>query len=182
MNKVTRKLFWVWNQDKEIAYLEAQARAGLMLSSVSPFKYVFCQVEPVARIFRMDFQGLNRHFDEVEYLDLFRETGWELACKSNGWYYFSRVVAGDVEAAGATDIFNDNASRLMLYQRLMLFLMIVYFPLFSQIAFLLPRLLNGDKGFWFVFGWLGILVAVLPAYALVRLGLLYRALKRSVGD
>jgi hypothetical protein len=51
--------------------------------------------------------------DQVQYLQLFKDAGWEYVGEMNGWQYFRKPV----EAGNSAEIFTDNESKIQKYKR-----------------------------------------------------------------
>lgn len=175
MTKVIRKWFWVWDQEKEMAFLKAQAQKGYLLSSVAIGKYTFTLEQPSEKVYQSDFKGLNRHLSESDYLTLYRETGREYIGNTGGWYYFCRDFSD-----GQIEIYNDNDSKLMLYRRLIFFLLLVGWPLYFQLVFILPNMHQEQIAFIITLILMGI--AILHAYGLFRLIRVYYRIKGQVKE
>ncbi|MAT44195.1 MAG: hypothetical protein CL609_17830 [Anaerolineaceae bacterium] len=158
------KWFWAWNDDKEEAWLEEMASQGFHLISANFIaNYTFEVGEPKKMVYRLDF-----YFDDrkkyQEYIQLFADAGWELVSEFGGWQYFR------TEQVGSTipEIYTDKDSKLVKYQRLMLYLTI-FLPIFFM-------MLNINSPFTGPFGWLynGVRIFMglfffVYAYAMVKL-------------
>jgi hypothetical protein len=81
------KLFGAWNDDKEEAWLSGMARQGLHLHSLGfPGIYNFTAGEPREDVYRLDF--ITDRKDYQNYLQLFKDAGWEHMGEMGGWQYF----------------------------------------------------------------------------------------------
>jgi len=176
--KKINKWFWVWNLEEEKAFLEEEARKGLILKSVHLGSYVFEESEPKDLIYQMDFKGLDRKISEDEYIQLYEDSGWDLAARFGSWYYFSQ----ESSESGNLRIFNDNASKASVYKRILAFLLLTGFPLYYQMLIFFPNLTNERfefPNFYFFFRILVILFAILHLSALVKIFSMY---KKTIGD
>jgi hypothetical protein len=95
MNKF--KLFFIWQDDKEEAWLSNLSARGLRLDSVSfPFTYHFSDDQSKKYAY-----NLNAPKDPVMSLESFKETfqnsGWEHLGRMNGWHYFRKETSGEIE-------------------------------------------------------------------------------------
>ena len=173
--------FWVWNMEEEKAFLEEKAREGLVLKSVSIGGYLFEESQPMDLIYQMDFKGLDQKISEDEYLQLYEDAGWDLAGKLGGWYYFSQESREDIDLL----IFNDNASKALIYRRLLGFLLLVGFPMYYQLIFVFPNL-DGPRiefpSFYFFFRIVLFVVAILHLTALVKIFSMYRRTKIDIKE
>jgi len=91
----------------------------------------------------MDFKGLDQKISEDEYIQLYEDAGWNLVGRLGGWYYFSQESSEDIDLL----IFNDNASKALIYQRILAFLLLVGFPMYYQIIFVFPSLSSTSLAF-----------------------------------
>lgn len=91
MNKF--KLFFIWQDDKEEAWLNVLSSKGLQLDSVSfPFTYHF-----ISDSSRNYIHHLNASKGDGVNLAAFEETyqrsGWKHIGRMNGWHYFQKAAA-----------------------------------------------------------------------------------------
>ena len=107
------KWFWPWQDEQEEEWLRALALKGLHLrSSDGAGFYTFEQGQPAEIAYRLDYNTLEKK-DKEQYLQLFRDAGWEHVGEMNGWQYFRKPVAdGESE-----EIFTDNESKIQKYKR-----------------------------------------------------------------
>jgi hypothetical protein len=183
INNVKRinKWFWVWNMEEEKAFLEEKAREGLILKKVSLGSYVFEECEPRDMIYQMDFKGLDQKISEDEYLQLYEDAGWSLVGRLGGWYYFSQESSEDINLL----MFNDNASKALVYKRILGFLLLVGFPMYYQLMFVFPNLSSTSfefPNFYFFFRIIMFLFAILHFSALVKIFSMYRKMKRDIKE
>jgi hypothetical protein len=132
--KVVKKMYFVWNMDKEKAFLEEMAQAGYMLVKVSFGKYYFEACEPEKVSFNFDFKGLDRMTVD-EFLGIYEDAGWEMVCNFGMWYYFAKK--GE---AGHDAIFNNNDSKASRFRRILFFLLLTGFPLYYQAFIMFPAM------------------------------------------
>ncbi len=181
MKKIVKKLFWVWKQDEEKAFLEDMAQQGYRLDAVLFGTYIFDQQEEQKLIYQMDFRGIERKIPESEYLQIYEDAGWTLATKYGLWYYFYKPW----EPAADLSIFNDNKSKRTMYKRLLAFLLIVGFPFYYQTLILFPSMPDAEfvfPSFYFFMRILLTALMVLHLLALVRVYLMYRKLKSNLRE
>lgn len=177
--KTVRKLFFAWNEEKERAFLEDMARKGYRLSAIGFGKYIFEEIEPADIVYQFDFKGMDYN-DIEEYLQYYKDAGWTCIQSYGGWYYFWQEKNDDTDLS----IFNDNASAREKYKRLVFFLLITGFAVYYQAFIIFPHLSReGDlspfyRGFWIF----AIIISVLHFYAVVRLFLAYRKLKKQIRE
>lgn len=65
--KIVNRWFFVWQEDKERAFLEDMAVMGYVLEKVGMGRYEFWEDEAQLRTYQFDFRGLSR-IPEEEYL------------------------------------------------------------------------------------------------------------------
>jgi hypothetical protein len=124
-------------------------------------------------VYRMDFIGFSRKISEDEYRQIYEDAGWNIAGRLGSWYYFSQEASNE----GDLQIFNDNASKAAIYKRILAFLLLIGFPMYYQIIFVIPNL-SCDRlafpGFYFFFRIILVLIAILHLSALVKIFSMYR--------
>ncbi len=109
------KVFWAWQDEQEEAWLRAMANRGWHLISIKvPGIYRFQRGEPKDVAYRMDFT-MTRGEKYEEYLQLFRDAGWEHMGKMGNWQYFRRTAA----AGEDPQIYTDPESKIQKYRRLL---------------------------------------------------------------
>lgn len=164
------KLFFAWQDDKEEDWLREMARKGWHLSSFGlPGFYNFTRGEPQDMVYRLDF--IMSKIDMADYLQLFRDAGWEYFGTLGGWQYFRKPA----EAEGANEIYTDPESKVKRHQRLLGYL-IVFLPI---MIVLFTRI--GDPSstpFFGVMKLFSAVVLILFAYAMVRLFMRINQLRR----
>ena len=100
--KTIRKLFWVWNFEKEEDWLNEMARNGWVLDGVGFCSYDFVRCEPGEYAVRLEMHG----WDE-QYVDFMRETGADYVGRMFAWIYFRKKTED-----GPFDLFSDIDSRI----------------------------------------------------------------------
>lgn len=168
MNKVVKKIFWAWNDDKEEIFLEEMALKGFELIKIGYGKYTFKEGTPKKIKYQLDFKGLTR-MSEQEYLQIYEDAGWENIHRLGSWYYFAQEYKED---SPDLSIFSDNRSRLEKYKRLILFLIITGFPLYYNVLILFPTLDQTEltfPKFYFFFRIIAIILILLHASAMLKL-------------
>jgi hypothetical protein len=170
--KTVFKLFGAWNDRREENWLKEMASKGWHLESAAVVFYKFRRGEPADMTYRMDFQTAGK-FDKKEYLDLFRDAGWEFVGRNGAWFYFRTPTGKGKEP----EIHTDMASRIAKYRRLLLLLIIILVVLSNSTFNLLGNRIRG--GFWTglrIFQ--GIMLAFL-FYGTIRLIMLVSRLKKE---
>ena len=78
MKKVIRKLFWVWDFDKEEKWLNEMSAAGLQLRGVGFCKYTFEQGLPGEYVYRLELlNNWPSSYESVQYIRFIEDTGAE---------------------------------------------------------------------------------------------------------
>jgi hypothetical protein len=136
------KWFWAWQDEKEEAWLHEMAKQGLHLQRVGPFGYYeFTEGEPRYDYYRMDYI-FNRK-DYENYLQLFKDAGWEHLGQMGGWQYFRTSAKG----AAVPEIYTDKDSKAQKYQRL-LTILVILLPMYISLT---SRRIISDGDFWTVY-------------------------------
>ena len=94
MNKF--KLFFIWQDDKEEAWLNDLSAKGQRLDSVSfPFTYHFSS--DASKKYTSSPQHTKRPGTSQEaFKETFQKSGWEHIGRMNGWHYFQKEVSGEM--------------------------------------------------------------------------------------
>ena len=159
------KFFGVWQDQEEETWLREMARQGWHLSSLFPLVYTFTRGEPRDDVYRLDFVGRNRDFGD--YLQLFRDSGWEYLGNLTGWQYFRKPF----EAGEAAEIYTDAESKIQKYRRVRMRLVALMPAVLATVAN--PALGRASSIRVFVAAVLLVLV-----YSIVRVSQRVRQLKR----
>ena len=126
--KTEFRLFLVpqWKQEEE--YLSRQHKIGWKFVGVSgPGLYHFERCEPQAVTYRLDYNPDSVQ-NRAEYLQIFRDCGWEYLQNYMGYSYFRKP---EEKETGGEEIFCDDDSRLDMLMRVfrgrMVPLLIIFF-------------------------------------------------------
>jgi len=124
MLHTVRKLYFVWDFEKQVEWLNEMAKKGLCLKSVGFGRFDFEEGTPGEYSYRMEWLAQRPGRGEsVAYIRFLEEAGVEYVASFKHWVYF-RKKASD----GAFDLFSDLDSRLSHLKRLMT-LMLCLIPL-----------------------------------------------------
>lgn len=126
-NAIARKFkwFWPWQDEQEEGWLRKMSQQGWHLRPVGgqvrvgrwhlPVGllgiYSFVMSEPRDYVYRLDYQPSLK--DKQDYLQLFRDAGWESIGAREGWRYFRKE--GGLEEVN--EIFTDGESKIGKYKR-----------------------------------------------------------------
>jgi hypothetical protein len=159
------KWIWGWEDDKEEAWLRQLANEGLHLVKLTWLGvYAFQRGEPRDIVYRMDYYYSSQG-DYQNYLQLFRDAGWELVGKFLGWQYFRKPV----EHGESPEILTDNESKIKKYQNLM-----TVVALSAPVSLISIILISQDTLSPFMMLVLAILVLICGFYAFCIAGILRR--------
>ena len=173
--KMVFRLFTVAQWEKEQAFLRKEHSKGWKLERVNFLTlYHFRRCEPEDMVYQLDFnpEGISHR---EEYLQMFRDCGWEYLQEYMGYSYFrkpvSRMEGRDEE------IFCDDASRLDMMKRVFKGRMLP--PLVVLLLIVVPNLLSAashfspDRAVSSVFF---AAVLILALYVYIPFGLRFRSL------
>lgn len=143
---------WAWQDDVEEKWFREMSLKGWHLTGYDfAGFYTFTKGEPHDYIYRMDYQP-NSPKDEVEYLQLFRDGGWEQVAKYLSWHYFRK----DPKPGETNEIFTDAETRIAKYNRLIRFVLAAGIP---SLVVLAVFSITDEKSHWFnVFNLFGALI------------------------
>lgn len=108
MRTIIKKLFFVWDFDKEEKWLNEMAAKGLALVSVGFCKYEFEDCIPGE--YKICLQLLDKmpsHPESRKYIEFMEETGAEHAGSFTRWVYFRKKAS-----EGDFSLFSDHASKM----------------------------------------------------------------------
>jgi hypothetical protein len=165
--------FWAWQDEKEEAWLGKMSKQGYHLSSLGfPGFYTFNRGEPKEYIYRLDYQTFRKK-DKREYLQLFKDAGWEHLGAIGPWQYFRK----EARQGETNEIFTDKESKIGKYKRVIYFLSFFYIMVTSLFAWRITgerpyRWLEAIQIFY-------LLIFLLMVYAVIRLALRIRKLRKS---
>lgn len=149
--RIIHKWIWVWEFDKEEAWLNEMANTGWVLDRVGFCKYTFVKSEPEEYTVRLEM-----HDHDQGYIDFVEETGAEYVGRMARWIYFRKRTEN-----GRFEIFSDIDSRIQHLDRIGKMLTIV------GIANLLIGIANTFN--YINIGWINLLCATLLMYGLGRI-------------
>lgn len=127
--KTEFRFFTIAQYQNEEEYLREKHNSGWSFSHVTfPGFYHFDRCTPEDVIYQLDYNQ-DGSVHKREYLQIFRDCGWEYLTDFMGWSYFRKSVA---EMQGEEEhIFSDDESKMEMIQRIikgrMLPLVIVFF-------------------------------------------------------
>ena len=162
--KTVHRVIFAWEDDKEERWLEEMAISGWHLTGAVPFTWYFQKGEPARMVYRLDYK-LTLDKDYQEYRQIFADAGWELVCVMSNWHYYRILPENDK----VPEIYNDNHSRAVKYQRLLVMLL----PILVLIGFIPPSIFSDSPPYsglaWDVVTILGLLVKIFFIYAIIHI-------------
>lgn len=175
MNGNTERLtrvrwFWAWDAPKEERWLEQMARDGWHLVS-GGIRFQFRRGAPSECRYRLDYRT-ERKADLEEYLDLCRQSGWEMVSRFGAWYYFRNFDPD------APELHSDPSSLADRYRRLLALLIIL---LSMNVVLFVTRPAHSPRldFFYQVAEFLRFGAMALLAFGVIRIGLYIRDLQRE---
>lgn len=134
--KKTFKWFTVTKYEEEQEYLRKEHQAGWKLVKVSfPGFYTFEKCEPEDVIYQLDYNQ-EREKGMAEYIQMFRDCGWEYICDFVGYSYFRKAAS---QMREDETIFSDDSSRLEMIGRVFKGRMVPLLIIFA--AIICPQLI-----------------------------------------
>jgi len=158
------KWFWAWQDEAEEAWLREMSNEGWHFSGIGfPTIYNFKSGEARDYVYRLDYRS-HWKMDKEDYLQLFRDAGWEYVEEMAGWHYFRKLARPGEDL----EIYTDAESKIGKYQRLLAFLGILMLPLFMGMINM-----RGRFPFFIIFT-----IFLIYVYALIRILIRINQLKR----
>lgn len=135
--KIEWKLFTIADWEKEEQYLRNQHQNGWKFTGVSfLLRYHFVKCEPEDVVYQLDYNPDGLAYRQ-EYLQIFRDCGWEYLQDFMGYSYFRKPVSA---MQGEETIFSDDASRLDMLRRIIKRRLLPLLPIF--LLCILPNLMR----------------------------------------
>lgn len=152
--KTIHKVFWVWEFDKEEAWLNEMAGNGWLLDGVGFCTFRFIPCEPDTYAVRLEM-----HDADDSYLEFMKETGAEYVGRCLKWIYFRKNLKD-----GAFEIFSDIDSKVAHLNRILRFMKLFFW---INLVFGLVNTYGATKNSWT--GAMNLCVAALFAYGIGRI-------------
>ncbi len=159
--KTIKKLFFIWDFEKEETWLNEMAMNGWVLESVGFCSYHFVRCEPGEYAVRTEMHA----FDE-SYIQFMQDTGAEYVGRMLMWVYFRKKTAD-----GPFDLFSDIDSRIAHLDKIGKVLTVIGA---ANMAIGVMNTFNPSH-----VGWINLLCATLLMYALGRIHGKKEALERE---
>ena len=121
MRRIIKKLFFVWDFDKEEKWLNEMAAKGLCLVSTGFCKYEFEDCIPGEyRICMQLLEKSPRNPEMQKYIEFLEDTGAEHVGSFTRWVYFRKKAS-----EGDSTLFSDNASRVKYLSSILSFIALI---------------------------------------------------------
>lgn len=121
MNRVIRKIFWVWDYEKEEQWINKMAAQGLELTGVSVARYAFREGTPGEYEYRLQLlENLPTHAESVQYLRFLEELGVEHVASIQRWVYLRKKAAD-----GSFELFSDLGLRIKQMRQIVILLAVI---------------------------------------------------------
>lgn len=172
------RIYFAWQDEKEAEWLRDMGKAGWRFERFRFGLYTFLKADPSDVVYQLDFHYDGRH-DHEEYLQLFRDAGWELADEFAGWHYFRKPRRNGEYPR----IYTDKEGYIRKYSRLLLVLLLTGLP--SVYFALIWRLYPVDGASLFahpaftVLRVLLTIIACLVLFSILRVFMMIRYLKKQ---
>jgi len=171
--KTVFKAIFAWEDEKEEKWLEEMAANGWRLEKVYPYVYKFRRSEPETIVYRLDYMSsMEKNYQE--YLNLFKDAGWELLASYAGWHYFRIKPQNDQ----VPEIYNSDRAKAQKYRRVLFIAIPLFMITLNPAIQLIDRTVHAEhlllRILFDVFFWIVILFGI---YAVIRIWLKIRKLE-----
>ena len=138
MRRVIHKIFWIWQLEKEQAWVNEMASHGYSLEHAGRFTFEFDETEPDKYIYKEIFlKGWGESAENVKYFKFLEEMGIKVVCYINYpgtcWVYIRAIKE---EYPNGIELYSDIDSKIN-YNKVM-----AGYLIFVIVATLLSALLN----------------------------------------
>ena len=123
---VEKQKFYISEFEQEAAWLSFMHKEGWKFVSTDGFHYQFEKADKEDWVYELDYKE-NGVADE-DYLQMYKDYGWEYVGHFNNWFYFRIIRAEDMSADNS--IFSDRESKLELCKRILKGQLLRLLPLF----------------------------------------------------
>lgn len=166
------RLFFIWQVQKEEAWLNRMSAAGNHCIHTNGFAYTFVKDPSKSYTYRLDFIRHLKSTERLEYQNLVQESGAEKVATFQNWIYFRRPTS-----LGPFVLYSDNQSRIELHKRLRSSIQQL-FAIEFVLLFALYPILATHSLFTYLAAGLLLAVIVLLATCLLQLQKQLKELKR----
>lgn len=111
---VEKQRFYTAEFEQEAAWLSFMHREGWKFLSTNGYRYRFEATEKEDWCYQLDYK--QNGIAEDDYLQMYRDFGWEFAGQYQNWFYFRKKRTGDEDTD--LSVFSDRESKLELCRRI----------------------------------------------------------------
>lgn len=176
MTKTIFKLFWVWQETKEIEWLREMSKKGWYLKKISIFFYTFQNAEPQDIIYYKDYKVIKNK-DVEDYTYIFKDAGWDYICRSGNWFYFSSPAENKYK-----EVYTDNQSLLNKYGSLLAIHAIILGLLVNVINITSRKVTSNEFGYTDILLFALFLLLIATTYSTLKLIILTTKLKKNLKE
>ena len=173
--KTMIRFFTIADYEEEEEWLREMHKNGWKLTRTAlPCFYFFEKCEPEDVVYRLDYKNGTQ---DSEYMQMFKDYGWEYLNECMGWLYFRKSAASD----GDMEIFSDDASRVEMIGKIVKTRLLPLAVIF--LCCVMPNItgnvLRGKAGI--VISIIFLCLFALYLYLFLHCGLKFRRLKKKYG-
>ena len=147
MRRVIHKIFWIWQLEKEQAWINEMASHGYALEHAGRLSFEFDETEPNLYIYKTLFlKGWGESMENIKYLKFLEEMGIKVVCYINypgACWVYTRALKADYP--DGIDIYSDIDSKLNNMKVMFGYMIFVMF--LTLFAFLLHIWAGIGRGF-----------------------------------
>jgi len=176
MRRTIRKVFPLWDFDKEERWLNEMASKGLALVSIGYCSYTFEDGDPGEYTVRLELlENLPAHLESEQYIRFIEDTGAEYLGAVFRWVYFRKK-----RSLGKFDLYSDFDCRIRHLNRVLWFIgCISPLMVMNTVQFLTNYYKGWPDIFHLAFGVFFAAFALFAIYGFLRVSFMKRKLKRE---
>ena len=155
MRRVIHKIFWIWQLEKEQAWVNEMASHGYSLEHAGRFTFVFEETEPDKYIYKeLLLKGWGESTENIKYFKFLEEMGIKVVCYINypgTCCVYVRALKEDYP--DGIELYSDIDSKIQ-YQKTMAFYMIfvsviTFLGAALNLTVVISALVADGRFFWF---------------------------------
>ena len=159
--KTVTKWFDITMHEEEQEWLRSMHQQGWKLTNANWAVYTFESCAPADVVYQLDFH--KELEDKEEYLQMFRDCGWEFITENLGYTYFCKAVE---DMAEEESIFCDHESRMGMWDRVFKGRIVTMLILFCCVIVPQLLMLSGRSGIEYKISF-GVFVAIFVVYVVL---------------
>lgn len=177
MNTKIHKWFWVWDFEKEEAWLNDMSSRGFLLINVNFITYTFEAIHSEEYTYHLELlENLPTHQNSKKYLSFLKETGIDCVGSHMCWVYLRKE-----KNKGTFNLYSDYNSRISHFNRILRLLIVIVLIELVIIPFNFGILFNLNKTIiWdgrILIGSLTFIFALLAGYGALQINKRIKTLK-----